>query len=193
MKHEKKHEEVKDTEHPKVNPERVEVARAELEELQKKVQEFNQLQDRLLRSAADFDNAKKRLAKDREEYVRYVLEDLILSLLPVLDNFKFALSHISGDDDKTRLMREGFLLIQKQLLQVLLERGLKPVESLGKPFNAHAHESVGHIVNPDQPEGVVLEEVQTGYELNGKLIRPAKVKISVHEEKDQDEKSEELT
>ncbi len=179
---------------PGEDSEIVEISRPELEELKQKSSEFSQLQERLLRSAADFENARKRLAKEREEFIKYALEDVIYQLLPVLDNFNFALSHISGDDDKTRSMREGFLLIQKQLLQIMSERGLKPIEiSAGKPFDPHKHEAVGSIVDPNKPEGVILEEVQTGYELNGKLLRPAKVKISTHHKPQAEEKAEELT
>lgn len=175
------------------NSEIVEVNRPELEELKQKATEFAQLQDRLLRSAADYENAKKRLAKEREEFVRYALEDLIYQLLPVLDNFNYALSHIIGDDDKTCSMREGFLLIQKQLLQVLSERGVKPIEiSAGKKFDPHKCEAVASIFDTHKPEGTILEEVQTGYELGGKLLRPAKVKISTHTDSSE-EKAEELT
>ena len=172
----------------------LEIARAEYEELRRKVSEFDLLQDRLLRSAADFDNAKKRLAREREEFVKFALEDLMLALLPVLDNFQFALSHLSGDDEKTRTMRDGFLLIQKQLIQILTDRGLKPVEAnVGQPFNAHVHEAVDNIFSADQPDGIILEEVQTGYELNGKLLRPAKVKISTKNQRFAEDKAEELT
>ncbi len=180
-------------EHKEQESESLEINRAELEELKRKSEELAQLQDRLLRSAADFENAKKRLAKEREDFVRYGLEDFILRVLPVLDNFNFALSHIVGNDDKTKSMREGFLLIQKQLLQVLSEYGVKPLEvSRGKIFDPHFHEPVGSVVDPKLPEGSIVEEVQTGYELNGKLLRPAKVKIST-KSNSPDEKEEDLT
>lgn len=173
--------------------ETVEIRRVELEELKRKVEEFSQLQERLLRSAADFENAKKRLSKERGEFVKYALEDLVFNLLPVLDNFNFALSHMSGDDEKTKSMREGFLLIQKQILQTLSERGLKPILTLiGKLFDPYLHEAVCSIFDEDKPEGSIVEEVQTGYELNGKLIRPAKVKIST-QHRPEEEKTEELT
>lgn len=187
--------------HQKHNPvetepaesETVKISRAEYEELLRKAEEFTQIQDRLLRSAADFDNAKKRLGKEREEFVKFALEAAVYDLLPVLDHFEFALAHLEAKDEKTKSIREGFQLIQKQLLQVLLERGLKRVDALGKHFDPHLHEAMGHIVSPNEPEGVVLEEVLTGYQLNGKLLRPAKVKISTKEEKAPGEKTEELT
>ncbi len=180
-------------EQTEVTSETLEIKRAELEELKQKAVEFSQLQERLLRSAADFENARKRLSREREEFVKYALEDLIYNLLPVLDNFNFALSHISGNDDKTKSMREGFLLIQKQLLQIMSERGVKPIDSpVGKPFDPHLHEAVGSMIDKEKPEGSIVEEVQTGYELNGKLLRPAKVKISTQRDACE-EKTEELT
>lgn len=171
----------------------VQVSRSEHEELLRKASEFVQLQDRLLRSAADFENAKKRLIKEREEFLKFALESTIHDLLPVLDHFELALAHLELGDEKTKSIRDGFLLIQKQLLQVLTERGLKKISSLGKPFDPHVHEAVGHIVSTEKLEGIVLEEVLAGYQLNEKLLRPAKVKISTKEEKVSEEKTEELT
>ncbi|MBI4358265.1 MAG: nucleotide exchange factor GrpE [Candidatus Omnitrophica bacterium] len=171
----------------------VDISRAEYEELLRKAGEFRNLQDQLLRSAADFDNARKRLAKEREDFLKYVLEDLMLDLLPILDNFELALAHLPSDDEKAKPLREGFLLIQKQMLNVLTGRGLRRLEALGKAFDPHLHEAVGHIVVRDASEGIVVEEVLAGYQLNGKLIRPAKVKISAKTEQCLEEKTEELT
>jgi len=171
----------------------VQISRAEHEELLRKVDEFAQAQDRLLRSAADFENAKKRLVKEREEFLKFALEGTIHDLLPALDHFELALAHLDARDEKIKSIREGFLLIQKQLLQVLTERGLKKIDAIGKLFDPHVHEAVGHIVLEEKPEGIILEEVLTGYQLNGRLLRPAKVKISTKEEKASEEKQEELT
>ena len=171
----------------------VQVGRAEYEELLRKAAEFAQIQDRLLRSAADFDNAKKRLAKEREGFLKFALESTLYDLLPVLDHFELALDHLEATDEKTKSIRDGFLLIQKRLSAVLAERGLKRIETVGKPFDPHLHEAVGHIVSQEKPDNLVLEEELTGYQLNGKLLRPAKVKISAREEKSLEEKSEELT
>ncbi|MBI3999581.1 MAG: nucleotide exchange factor GrpE [Candidatus Omnitrophica bacterium] len=171
----------------------VELARTDYEELLRKAAEFSELQNRLLRSAADFDNAKKRLAKERDEFIKFALEDMIHDLLPVLDHFELALTHLQVQDEKSKSIRDGFLLIQKQLLQTLTERGLRKIETLGKSFDPHWHEAVGHIVSLEKPEGVILDEILAGYELNGKLLRPAKVKVSVKEEKVSEEKAEELT
>ena len=171
------------------------LSRAEHEELLRKAEEFSKLQDRLLRSAADFENAKKRLAKDREEFLKLVLEGTIYDLLPVLDHFELALAHLDPKcDEKTKSIREGFLLVQKQFLSVLASRGLDRIQSAGRPFDQHQHEAVGKIYSEDHQEGTILEEMLAGYSLNGKLLRPAKVKIATRErECPPEDKSEELT
>lgn len=172
----------------------VSISRQEYDELLRKTDEFAALQDRLLRSAADFENAKKRLAKERDEFLKFALEDFIYDLLPVLDHFELALSHLDPKDEKMNAMRDGFLLIQRQFLGVLTSRGLKRIETAGKIFDPCYHESVGHVISKEHVEGTILEELLAGYELNGKLLRPAKVKIStVEEKKSAGEKDEELT
>jgi len=172
----------------------VSISRQEYDELLRKANEFTALQDRLLRSAADFENAKKRLAKERDEFLKFALEDFIYDLLPILDHFELALSHLNPQDEKMKSMRDGFLLIQRQFLTVLTSRGLTRIETAGKIFDPHSHESMGHVVSKEHAEGAILEELLAGYELNGKLLRPAKVKISTREEaKPADDKNEELT
>ena len=171
----------------------IQISRSEHEELLRKADELAQLQDRLLRSAADFDNAKKRLTKEREEFLKFALEGMIYEILPVLDHFELALAHLDAQDEKIKSMRDGFLLIQRQLFSILAGQGLKRVEALGKSFDPHMHEAVGHVVAHDQPEGTIVEEVTPGYQLNGKLLRPAKVKISTKEGSSSEDKTEELT
>jgi len=197
--HQSKHEPDK-SKSEKAQPEQasgeapVSISREEYDELLRKANEFAALQDRLLRSAADFENAKKRLAREREDFLKFALEDFVYDLLPILDHFELALSHLDARDEKMKSIRDGFLLIQRQFLSVLTARGLKRVEAIGKPFDPHCQESVGHIVSKNHAEATVLEEMLAGYELNGKLLRPAKVKISTREEAESvEEKNEELT
>ena len=174
--------------------ETVSISRAEYEELLKKAGELCTLQDKLLRSAADFDNARKRLVKEREDFLKFALEEVIYDLLPIVDNFELALSHIDASDGKAKSIRDGLVLVQKQLFSVLTERGLSRIQAVGKIFDPHLHEAVGHVIKQDEQEGIILEEVLAGYQLNGKLLRPAKVKISVKEATSEtQEKSEELT
>ena len=160
----------------------VQMIKAEYETLVKESKELAQVRDRYLRSAADFENAKKRLVREREAFFKYALEDVVFGLLPVMDNLERAIAHIEGSDEKMKPIRDGFVLIQKQLAQTLAERGLKRIEVIGKPFDPHIHDAVEHITETQEPEGTILEEVLVGYELNGKLIRPAKVKVAATKE-----------
>ncbi len=176
--------------------ENVEIGRGEYEELLRKAGEFSQIQDRLLRAAADFDNAKKRLNKERDDFFKFAMEGIVFDFLPVLDNLERALSHLDPKDEKTKSMADGFRLIQKQFVGVLGERGLKRLDTLGKTFDPHLHESIGCMVVKDKPEGLIIEEMLAGYELNGKLIRPAKVKVTTQKPGSQTgavDKEEELT
>ena len=170
--------------------ETVSIGRQEYDELLQKTKEFASLQDKLLRSAADFENAKKRLSKERDEFLKFALEEFIYDLLPMIDHFELALSHLNPQDEKMKSMRDGFLLIQRQLMTVLTSRGLKRIDTVGKPFDPHLHESMGHAISEEHPEGTILEELLAGYELNGKLLRPAKVKISTREESVKEENEE---
>jgi len=158
--------------------ETVEISKEAHEALLKNAKELETLRERFLRSAADFENAKKRLTKERADFFKYALEDVVLSLLPILDNFDRALVHLDEEDDQSKALRDGFLLIQKQLIQLLSERGLKRIESIDQTFDPHVHESIADVEVEGKKDGVIVEEVMVGYELNGKLLRPAKVKVA---------------
>ncbi len=163
-------------------PERIELLKTEHDDLLRKAGELLELRDRYLRSAADFENAKKRLLKERDDLFKYVLESVVFDLLPVLDNMERALrGHVGEVPENAKPLYNGFMLIHKQLTSALAEHGLKRLEVLGKSFDPHQHEAVDHIVS-DQAEGFILEEVVAGYELKGRLIRPAKVKIATKKE-----------
>lgn len=164
------------------------------EEHQKLLDQANELEamrDRLLRTAADYDNAKKRLAKEREEFVRFSQERLLKDLLPVLDNFERALAHSESVDKNVAL---GVQMIWKQLLDVLSAQGLKRQASLGLPFDPHLHDAIEE-VEGEGPEGIVVNEILPGYVLHDRVLRPAKVQIRVRPggKSSPEEKDEELT
>lgn len=165
----------------------------EYEALLKKVKELQTLEDRMLRSAADFENAKKRLVKDREEFSRFVLESFFYELLPILDNFERALSHQA--DLKTppeKSVWSGVQLIYKQLSEIIKLRGLVRMDVLEKPFDPHFHEAIAQ-VQSDAKDGMVAEEVIPGYLFQGKVLRPAKVKVYTKQKLEDIEKIEEIT
>ena len=158
----------------------------EIEELKKKVEEkekeVKEHHDRLLRVAADFDNYKKRAAREKEEWVKFANEDLIKSILPFVDNLERAVNHSEKTKDIQSLV-EGIKLTVQQLLQTLNRFGVSPVESLGKPFDPAKHEAM-LVVETDQHEpNQVVEEFQKGYLLNDRLLRAATVSVSKLPEK----------
>lgn len=175
--HPKKHE-TPDTESGHVT-----VSRQDYEKLAGQAKELESLRDKMLRTAADYENYKKRLSKERDEFFQFSQERLIKDLLPILDNFDRALSHIPASE---KSLISGINLITKQLLETLSSHGLKRFSTEGTQFDPHLHEAVDQI-EEEGPEGVIVEEVLPGYRLHDRLLRPAKVKIRVQR------KEEELT
>ncbi len=165
--------------------EQVVLAKSEVDELRKRAEESNSLLDKLLRARADFLNYQKRMRKGHETTAQYAIQDLILDLLPELDNFERAakLAENSKDIDK---FVEGVKLIEGQLFKVLEKYGVKPIETVGKPFDPSLHEAVVEEENNKLSHHTVIEELQRGFLLKERVIRPSKVKVSkrtVDEEK----------
>ncbi|MBO8168815.1 MAG: nucleotide exchange factor GrpE [Thermoanaerobacteraceae bacterium] len=144
-------------------------------ELEKLVAEKEDLTNRLLRLQADFDNFRKRSRKEQEEFAKYASQNLIEKLLPVLDNFGRALE---AGDDNARSFKDGVEMIYKQLLGILEQEGLKPIEAENQPFDPNFHEAVMQVETDEYPDNTVVEELQKGYRLKNKVIRPAMVKVA---------------
>jgi len=132
--------------------------------------------ERFLRLHADFENFKKRVDREREDLERHAAAGLIARLLPVIDNLERALRH-GGAGDRDGLY-EGVALIHRQLLDELRRCGLRPVETEGVPFDPAIHDAVATSEAADLPPGIVLEELQRGYRLHERLLRPALVRVS---------------
>jgi molecular chaperone GrpE len=144
-----------------------------VEELQK---EKEALQDRLLRTAAEFDNYRKRMERERADIVAYAASDVLLDLLPILDNFERALQAPAGDAPDP--FRTGIELIHRQMMDLLRKRGVEPIKALGEPFDPNFHQAVIQESSPDHREGEVMQELQRGYMLRDRLLRPAMVKVA---------------
>jgi len=178
--------------------EKITLPKAEYDLLLEQVKDLEALRDKLLRSAADYDNAKKRLAKERDEFVRFSQERLLRDLLPVLDNFERALAH--ADSVGGQGVGAGIRMIWKQLLEHLTAHGLKRFSSEGRPFDPHFHEALEE-TEEEGPEGIVIKEILAGYLLHDRVLRPAKVKVRVPPRKKEgrektagmEEKEEEIT
>jgi molecular chaperone GrpE len=133
-------------------------------------------QDRLLRTAAEFDNYRKRVERERRDLADYLKGDILGELLPILDNFERAMqSPSAGESDA---LRKGVELIHKQLLDFLRKRGVTPIDALGADFDPNFHQAVIHQDSPGHRDGEVIEELQRGYMVGDKLLRPAMVKVA---------------
>jgi molecular chaperone GrpE len=133
--------------------------------------------DHLRRLKAEFDNYKKRIMKEREELLRYANEDLIKELLPVIDNLERALNEESQTHN-FESFREGILLIKKQILDILIRKGLKEIESVGKPLDPALHHAMMQRNSNQYQEDIIIEELQKGYLLHDRVIRPSQVIVS---------------
>ena len=139
--------------------------------------ELEALKDRLLRLQADFDNYRKRTARERAEEQQQAAERLILALLPALDHFELGLRNAQTHGGDATLV-EGFRMIYQQLLETLKQAGLTPIVVEGQLFNPHEHEAITCVPSEEYPADMVITEARRGYRLGAKLLRPAQVIVS---------------
>jgi molecular chaperone GrpE len=138
--------------------------------------ERDALQDRLLRTAADFDNYRKRVDRDRRDVSELAVADAVRDLLPIIDNLERALQAPSSGE--TEGFRKGVELIHKQMLELLRKRNVTTIEARGADFDPNLHQAVVHEPSDAHREGEVMEELQRGYVLGERLLRPAMVKVA---------------
>jgi molecular chaperone GrpE len=149
-------------------------AALEIEELQK---QLDQTKDLLLRKAADFDNYKRRVENDMMSIIRRANEDLLIAFLPIVDDMERSLKAANATTD-AETIRKGIDLIYQKMTKILDAVGVKPLETVGKPFSVEFHDALLQIARADLPPQTVVEEVEKGYVLNEKVIRHAKVIVS---------------
>jgi molecular chaperone GrpE len=155
-----------------------ETSAAELAEANEKLlAEKRELLDRVLRSQAELDNFRKRTQKEKEEIRQHGAENLIRSLLPTLDGFERALQH--RDESVPETFFQGLELIYRELREVLGRSGLVAVDTEGQLFDPYLHQAVETVNAPGHREHEIVEEMQRGYKLKNKLLRPAIVKVAV--------------
>jgi molecular chaperone GrpE len=133
------------------------------------------LQDRVLRTLADFENFRKRSEREKQDFFKYALASTIKDILPVLDNFDRALEHAAEGDE----FHKGVLLIYKQLFEVLQRHGVTIIDQAGVRFDPNIHEAVVREEDPSVPSQTVVAIMQKGYFLHDRLLRPALVKVAV--------------
>jgi len=149
------------------------VARSAQAELRR---EKDALQDRLLRTAAEFDNYRKRVDRDRRDQADTAIADAIEDLLPIIDNLERALDAPAGPDSEG--FRKGVELIHQQMMDLLKRRGVKPITPVGADFDPRFHHAVAQEASADHREGEVMEELRRGYMLGERVLRPAMVKVA---------------
>ena len=153
----------------------------QVEELKTRAAKAEENWERLLRTTADFDNFKKRAAREKTEAVQYANAGLLQKILPVLDNFEMALVAVqSVKDDKLSSLQSGVVMIQQQLKNALVETGLEEIDATGKVFDPALHEAVSEQESAEIPEGHVLQQIRRGYKLKERLLRPATVIVAKH-------------
>lgn len=137
--------------------------------------ELKEKSDRILRLQADFENFRRRTAKEKEELTAVITQNMLGDLLPLLDNFERAMAVEQTDGEA---FRKGVEMIFTQLREVLEKNGLEQIEAEGRPFDPNVHQAVMRVENPDVADGTVTQELQKGYRAKGRVIRPAMVQVA---------------
>jgi molecular chaperone GrpE len=143
-------------------------------ELQAKLDET---ENKMLRAQADFDNFKRRSRLDQEAAQKYRAQSLVSEIIPALDNFERALQ-IEADNDQTKSLLQGVNMVYNQLVQALKNEGVEAINSVGEQFDPHLHQAVMQIEDENYESNSVVEELQKGYKLKDRVIRPAMVKVN---------------
>jgi molecular chaperone GrpE len=157
--------------------------------LQEREKEAKENYERYLRVSADMENLKKRLEKEKNETLRFANEEIIKTLIPVLDNLERAMDHGRGSDNSKGLL-EGVEMTYKGFLTVLEKYGVAQIEALGSEFDPNLHEAVMVQEDPQEPPGRVISQAQKGYVMHNRLIRPAMVVVSKKPELTEEETEE---
>jgi len=164
---------------PLVPVEAATVTPEELGELKGRAAKADENWERLLRTTADFDNFKKRAAREKQEAIKYANESLLQKLVPVLEHLDMALAAAqTSGPEAGQSLQTGVNMVCQQFKNVLAEAGLEEVEALGKPFDPNLHEALSQQETPDVPEGQVVQQLRKGYRFRDRLLRPASVVVA---------------
>lgn len=150
------------------------------DELKKLQEEYDKLNQQYIRLAADFDNYRKRQAQERENLIKFGTENALKSLLEVLDNFERGQKALENVEDCEKV-KESFNLVHKQVFDALTKLGLEEIKAVGEEFDPNFHEAVMQTPTSEQPEHTVINELQKGYKLGDKVLRPTLVNVATAE------------
>jgi molecular chaperone GrpE len=164
---------------PLVPVEAATVTPEQLSELKERAAKADENWERLLRTSADFDNFKKRAAREKQEAIKYANESLLQKLVSVLEHLDMALAAAQGAAPEAgQSLQAGVGMICQQFKNVLAEAGLEELDALGKPFDPNLHEALSQQETPDVPEGQVVQQLRKGYRFRDRLLRPASVVVA---------------
>jgi molecular chaperone GrpE len=139
--------------------------------------DLDRFRDLAMRSQADFENYKKRCAREKEEAIKYANKDLLERLIAIVDHFELGLEAARGESEKSPIY-SGMSLVLKQLKDFLAESGLQPIEAVGQKFDPNLHEAIAHEPSNEFPEGTVIRQTRRGYRLKDRLLRASSVVVS---------------
>jgi molecular chaperone GrpE len=140
--------------------------------------EASENHDRMLRMAAEFDNFRKRTAREMDDIRKYATENLIRQLLTVVDNLERAIASASGDNENGKNVVDGVVLTLAEIMKILEKHHVSPIQALGEPFDPNFHQAMCQEESADQPPNTVVQEFQKGYMIHDRLLRPAMVVVS---------------
>lgn len=164
---------------PLVPVEPATLTREQLEELKQRAAKADEHWDRLLRTTADFDNFKKRAAREKQDAIKFANESVLQKLVPILDNFDMALAATQAKQTgDVQSLQAGINMIHQQLKNALTEAGLEEIDATGKGFDPNLHEAVSQKETNEVPEGQVVQQLRKGYKLRERLLRPATVVVA---------------
>ena len=165
----------KDNEIPETK-ETITILKTEYEALKAKFDIKDDFQDKYLRAHAEFENARKRIEKDKADSLKYANECFVLDFLPIIDSLEMSEKHIKEAKD-FKAVQEGVDMIHVLIQKFLKDIGVEKIKTVGEKFDPHFHEAVETVDQEDKDPGTIVEELKPGYTFNGKLLRPASVKI----------------
>jgi molecular chaperone GrpE len=139
--------------------------------------DLDRFRDLALRSQADFENYKKRAAREKEEAIKYANSALLERLIAIVDNFELGLEAARGDGENSPIF-SGMSMVLKQLMDFLTEHGLQPIDATSQKFNPNLQEAIAHEPSDEVPEGVVIRQTRRGYRMKDRLLRPSSVVVS---------------
>jgi molecular chaperone GrpE len=139
--------------------------------------DLDRFRDLAMRSRADFENYKKRSAREKEEAIKYANTSLLEKLVSIVDHFELGLEAARGEDEKSPIY-SGMSLVLKQFQDFLAENGLQPIDAVGRKFDPNLHEAIAHEPSDEVPEGIVIRQTRRGYRLKDRLLRPSAVVVS---------------